>query len=51
MIRNRKKNLNPRVKGKCRKQDLPSFRCYPLTRELGFLGLQLRQMFDYFSYL
>ena len=29
----------------------PSFRLYSFTRCLGFLGLHLRPMIDYFSYL
>ena len=33
------------------KRGLPSFRHYPLTRGLGFLGLHRRPMHDHFSYL
>ena len=47
----RPRNPNPRVNGLCRKRGLPSFRHYPLTRGLGFLGLHRRPKIDYFSYL
>ena len=38
-LRCRQRNRNLRINIYCRKRGLPSFRHYPLTRGLGFLGL------------